>query len=57
MAGTQAVKFALEKTRATKDVDVLLNALALRDEPVQVAQVFAISVERPCGGYPARTLG
>jgi hypothetical protein len=40
VAGAQAVKFAVEKTRATKDVDFLLKVLALRDEPVRVAQVF-----------------
>ncbi|MGA2301522.1 MAG: GSU2403 family nucleotidyltransferase fold protein [Candidatus Acidiferrum sp.] len=40
MAGAQAMKFAVEKVRATKDVDFLLNVLALRKEPLQLAQIF-----------------
>jgi hypothetical protein len=40
VAGAQAMKFAVEKTRATKDVDFLLNVLALRKEPLQLAPIF-----------------
>ena len=40
VAGAQAMKFAVEKARATKDVDFLLNVLALRNEPLQLAQIF-----------------
>ncbi|MGB7436820.1 MAG: hypothetical protein WBR26_20405 [Candidatus Acidiferrum sp.] len=40
VAGAQAMKFAVEKARATKDVDFLLNVLALRKEPLQLAQIF-----------------
>ncbi|MGB2678392.1 MAG: hypothetical protein WAN12_15005 [Candidatus Acidiferrum sp.] len=40
VAGAQAMKFAVEKTRATKDVDFLLNVLALRKEPLQLARIF-----------------
>ncbi len=34
------MKFAVAQARATKDVDFLLNVLALRKEPLQLAQVF-----------------
>jgi len=40
VAGAQAMKFAVEKARATKDVDFLLNVLALRKEPLQLAQIL-----------------
>jgi hypothetical protein len=40
VAGAQAMKFAVVQARATKDVDFLLNVLALRNEPIQLAQVF-----------------
>jgi hypothetical protein len=40
MAGAQAMKFAVVQARATKDVDFLLKVLALRKEPLQLAQVF-----------------
>jgi hypothetical protein len=40
VAGGQAMKFALEEARTTKDVDFLLNVLALRNEPLQLAQIF-----------------
>ena len=40
VAGAQAMKFVVEKARATKDVDFLLNVLALRKEPRQLAQIF-----------------
>ena len=40
VAGAQAMKFAVVQARATKDVDFLLNVLALRKEPIQLAQVF-----------------
>ena len=34
------MKFAVEKARGTKDVDFLLNVVALRKEPLQLAQMF-----------------
>jgi hypothetical protein len=40
VAGAQAMKFAVVQARATKDVDFLLNVLALRKGPLQLAQVF-----------------
>ena len=40
VAGAQAMKFAVAQARATKDVDFLLNVVALRKEPLQLAQVF-----------------
>jgi hypothetical protein len=40
VAGAQAMKFAVEKARGTKDVDFLLNVLALRKEPLQLAPIF-----------------
>ncbi len=40
VAGAQAMKFAVAQARGTKDVDFLLNVLALRKEPLQLAQVF-----------------
>jgi hypothetical protein len=40
VAGAQAMKFAVEKARATKEVDFLLNVLALRKEPLQLAHIF-----------------
>lgn len=40
VAGAQAIKFAVVQARATKDVDFLLNVLALRNAPLQLAQVL-----------------
>jgi hypothetical protein len=40
VAGAQAMKFAVAQARATKDVDFLLNVVALRKAPLQLAQVF-----------------
>ena len=40
VAGAQAMKFAVEKARGTKDVDFLLNVLALRQESLQLAPIF-----------------
>jgi hypothetical protein len=40
VAGAQAMRFTVEKARATKDVDFLLNVLALRKEPLRLAPVF-----------------
>ena len=37
LAGAQAMKFTVTGARATKDVDFLLNVIALRDEPLQLA--------------------
>jgi hypothetical protein len=40
VAGAQAMKFAVEVARGTKDFDFLLNVVALRMESLQLAQVF-----------------
>jgi hypothetical protein len=40
VAGAQAMKFVVDKARGTKDVDFLLNVLALRKEPLQLAPIF-----------------
>ncbi len=40
VAGAQAIKFTVAQARATKDVDFLLNVLALRKAPLQLAQVL-----------------
>lgn len=40
VAGAQAIKFAVAQARATKDVDFILNVLALRRAPLQLAQVL-----------------
>jgi hypothetical protein len=40
VAGAQAMKFAVAQARTTKDVDFVLNVIALRKEPLQLAQVF-----------------
>jgi hypothetical protein len=41
LAGAQAMKFALDKARATKDVDFVLDVIALRAEPLRLAEVLA----------------
>jgi hypothetical protein len=40
VAGAQAMKFSVAKARGTKDVDFILNVIALRNEPLQLAKVF-----------------
>ncbi len=40
LAGAQAMKFTVTGARATKDVDFLLNVIALRDEPLQLAAIL-----------------
>jgi hypothetical protein len=40
IAGAQAVKFSVEKARGTKDVDFLLNVIALRKDPLHLATVL-----------------
>jgi hypothetical protein len=40
VAGAQAMKFTVEKARGTKDVDFLLDVIALREKPLQLAKVF-----------------
>ncbi len=40
VAGAQAIKFAVKDARGTKDVDFILNVIALRREPVQVDAVL-----------------
>jgi hypothetical protein len=40
VAGAHAIKFAVAKARGTKDVDFILNVIALRKEPLQLAKVF-----------------
>lgn len=41
VAGAQAIKFVVVQARATKDVDFVLNVLALRKAPLQLAEVLA----------------
>jgi hypothetical protein len=40
IAGAQAIKFVVQDARGTKDVDFILNVIALRDEPLQLKAVF-----------------
>lgn len=40
IAGAQAMKFTVDKARGTKDVDFILDVLALRKEPLQLAKVL-----------------
>ena len=40
IAGAQAMKFTVEKARGTKDVDFILDVVALRKEPLQLAKVL-----------------
>jgi hypothetical protein len=40
IAGAQAIKFSVENARGTKDVDFILNVMALRTEPLQLDAVL-----------------
>lgn len=40
VAGAQAMKFTVLKARGTKDVDFILNVIALRKEPLQLAKIL-----------------
>lgn len=40
IAGAQAMKFTVKKARGTKDVDFILDVVALRKEPLQLAKVL-----------------
>ena len=40
IAGAQAIKFAVQDARGTKDVDFILNVIALRAEPLQLDAVL-----------------
>lgn len=40
VAGAQAMKFAVEEARGTKDFDFLLDVVALRREQLRLAQIF-----------------
>jgi hypothetical protein len=40
IAGAQAIKFAVKNARGTKDVDFILNVIALRAEPLQLEPVL-----------------
>ena len=40
IAGAQAIKFAVQDARSTKDVDFILNVIALRAEPLQLDAVL-----------------
>ena len=37
VAGAQATKFSVEKARGTKDIDFILNVIALRKDPLHLA--------------------
>lgn len=40
IAGAQAMKFTVRKARGTKDVDFILDVVALRKEPIRLADVL-----------------
>ena len=40
VAGAQAMKFSVERARGTKDVDFILNVIALRKDPLHLAQLL-----------------
>lgn len=40
VAGAQAIKFAVQDARGTKDVDFILNVIALRAEPLELSAVL-----------------
>ncbi len=40
IAGAQAMKFTVQKARGTKDTDFILDVVALRKEPLQLAKVL-----------------
>ena len=40
IAGAQAIKFAVQDARGTKDVDFVLNVIALRAAPLQLDGVL-----------------
>lgn len=40
VAGAQAMKFSVERARGTKDVDFILNVIALRKDPLDLAQLL-----------------
>lgn len=40
VAGAQAMKFSVQRARGTKDVDFILNVIALRKDPLRLAQVL-----------------
>jgi hypothetical protein len=40
VAGAQAMKFSVGKARGTKDVDFILNVIALRKDPLDLAKVL-----------------
>ncbi len=40
IAGAQAIKFAVKDARGTKDVDFILDVIALRAEPLQLNAVL-----------------
>jgi len=40
IAGAQAIKFTVKDARGTKDVDFILNVIALRAEPPQLGGVL-----------------
>ena len=39
LAGAQAIKFAVKEAQGTKDVDFILNVIALRAEPLRLEAV------------------
>jgi hypothetical protein len=53
VTGAQAMKFVVDKARGMKEVGFLLNVLALRKEPVQLAPIFALP-HVPRQGYVTR---
>jgi hypothetical protein len=47
VAGAQAMKFSVEKARGTKDVDFILNVIALRKDPLDLAKVLENLAYKP----------
>ncbi len=50
IAGAQAIKFAVKDARGTKDVDFILDVIALRAEPLQLNAVLKQLGYNPVAG-------
>jgi hypothetical protein len=50
IAGAQAIKFAVKDARGTKDVDFILDVIALRAEPLQLNAVLEQLGYKPVPG-------
>lgn len=53
VAGAQTLRFAVQGARGTKDIDFLLNVLALRNDRVQLAKTLeSLGYARRLSGSP-----